>query len=55
MCLVQLVERAKEWSARLGVQRRVHYVFANASISAADLLGSYPGRVSDAFIQYPDP
>ncbi|KAG2426649.1 hypothetical protein HXX76_012962 [Chlamydomonas incerta] len=50
-----LVERSNEWVARLGLGGAVHYVFANATVSLEALLGSYPGPVTDAFVQFPDP
>ncbi|GLI71109.1 hypothetical protein VaNZ11_016182 [Volvox africanus] len=50
-----LVDRANHWVDRLGLQGRVHYVFANATVSLETLLGSYPGPITDVFIQFPDP
>ncbi|GIL64664.1 hypothetical protein Vafri_18575 [Volvox africanus] len=50
-----LVDRANQWVDRLGLQGRVHYVFTNATVSLETLLGSYPGPITDVFIQFPDP
>ncbi|GLC42351.1 hypothetical protein PLESTM_001323900 [Pleodorina starrii] len=50
-----LVDRANQWVNRLGLQGRVHYVFTNATVSLSALLGSYPGPITDVFIQFPDP
>eukprot|EP00198_Chlamydomonas_reinhardtii_P009375 XP_001698712.1 predicted protein [Chlamydomonas reinhardtii] len=50
-----LVDRSNEWVARLGLTGRVHYVFANATVSLEALLAGYPGPVTDAFVQFPDP
>lgn len=49
------MERANEWASRLGVSGRVHYVFANATVSLRGLLAGYPGGVCDAMVQFPDP
>ncbi|GIL85930.1 hypothetical protein Vretimale_8993 [Volvox reticuliferus] len=50
-----LVDRANQWVDRLGLQGQVHYVFTNATVSLETLLGSYPGPITDVFIQFPDP
>ncbi|EFJ47757.1 hypothetical protein VOLCADRAFT_61222 [Volvox carteri f. nagariensis] len=50
-----LVDRSNEWVSRLGLQGRVHYLFSNATVSLTTLLGSYPGPITDVFIQFPDP
>ena len=50
-----LVERAKEWAQRLGYHRNVFYLGGNASISLRGILETYPGRVKDVYIQFPDP
>ena len=50
-----LVERGNRWAARLGLDRRAHFVVANATVSAAHMLPSYPGGVDLVTIQFPDP
>lgn len=50
-----LVERAREWSQRLGYQGNVYYLGGNASISLRGILETYPGTVKDVFVQFPDP
>ncbi|KAG2444034.1 hypothetical protein HYH02_009232 [Chlamydomonas schloesseri] len=50
-----LVDRSNEWVSRLGLSGRVHYVFANATVSLEALLAGYPGPLTDAFVQFPDP
>lgn len=45
-CCTQLVERAREWAARLGCAGDVQFVYSNASISLATMLASYPGARS---------
>jgi tRNA (guanine-N7-)-methyltransferase len=50
-----LVERANKWAAKLGCQHRVHYLYANATVSLATLLGTYPGPLVRVAVQFPDP
>lgn len=51
----QLVDRANQWACMLGCGDQVHYIFANATVSLASMLSSYPGPVSSFFVQFPDP
>lgn len=52
----QLLDRANGWAAARGLSGHVAYVQANVVVSAAAILGSYPGRhVRLVSIQYPDP
>ena len=51
----QLVDRANEWARELGCDGRVHYVFANATVSLAGMLQGYPGQVEAFYVQFPDP
>lgn len=39
----QLVDRAQEWARRLGCDKDVAFVFANATVSLGTILQSYPG------------
>ncbi|KAG2451290.1 hypothetical protein HYH02_003896 [Chlamydomonas schloesseri] len=51
-----LLDRANGWAAARGLSGNVSYVQANVVVSAAAILGSYPGRrVRLVSIQYPDP
>eukprot|EP00198_Chlamydomonas_reinhardtii_P002592 XP_001691928.1 tRNA methyltransferase [Chlamydomonas reinhardtii] len=51
-----LLDRANGWAAARGLSGHVAYVQANVVVSAAAILGSYPGRhVRLVSIQYPDP
>jgi SAM-dependent methyltransferase len=43
--LPQLVDRANEWARQLGCAGRVHYVFANATVSLRGILEGYPGAI----------
>lgn len=45
LCLLQLVERANDWTQRLGFQDQVHYVYSNATISLGTMMKGYPGPV----------
>jgi hypothetical protein len=45
------VRRANEWAALLGVGGRVRYEVANATVSLAGLLASYPGPLALVAIQ----
>lgn len=42
----KLVERANEWTSRLGFKDHVHFVYSNATISLASLMSGYPGTVN---------
>ncbi|GLC40732.1 hypothetical protein PLESTB_000028300 [Pleodorina starrii] len=50
-----LLDRANGWAAARSLSGHVHYLQANAVVSAGALLGSYPGPVELVSIQYPDP
>ena len=39
----KLVERANEWTSRLGFTDHVHFAYSNATISLASLMMGYPG------------
>ena len=41
----KLVERANEWTQRLGFQDNVHYKYSNATISLSRIMAGYPGPV----------
>ncbi|KAL6749289.1 putative methyltransferase-domain-containing protein [Haematococcus lacustris] len=51
----QLVGRANEWAERLGFKGKVVYVHANATVSLASMLATYPGPVQLVCVQFPDP
>lgn len=51
----QLVDRANEWARQLGCQGRVHFLFANATVSLSGMLEGYPGQVAAFYTQFPDP
>ncbi|KAJ9513742.1 hypothetical protein QJQ45_015506, partial [Haematococcus lacustris] len=55
MGAVQLVGRANEWAERLGFKSKVVYVHANATVSLASMLATYPGPVQLVCVQFPDP
>ena len=52
---MQLVDRANKWAASLGCSDRVHFKFANATVSFESMLSSYPGPLQYVAIQFPDP
>lgn len=51
----QVVERANTWASVLGVNKRVHFLHTNATVSLAAMLSSYQGPVEQFYIQFPDP
>lgn len=51
----KLVERAAAWAAAAGVGGRAAFAEANATVSLAALLPTYPGPVTTVAIQFPDP
>ena len=51
-----MVNRAMHWASnRPHLKPHLHYLVANASSSISQLLGSYPGPIALACVQYPDP
>lgn len=50
-----IVERALQWSEKLGLDAHVHFMLANATVSIGELVASYPGEVSLVCVQFPDP
>lgn len=53
--LAQLVERANEWTRYLGIEKSVHFVMSNVTVSLEVMLSTYPGLVHSIAIQFPDP
>lgn len=51
----KLVERASAWAAAAGVGGRAAFAEANATVSLATLLPSYPGPLTVVAVQFPDP
>lgn len=50
-----IIQRANKWSFHLGMQNRVYFTKANATVSIASMLSTYPGPVQLVLVQYPDP
>lgn len=50
-----IIKRANEWSKNLGLDKRVHFVRSNATVSIKTLLETYPGPIKLVAIQFPDP
>ena len=50
-----IIKRANEWSKHLGLNKRVHFVRSNATVSVATMLETYPGPIELVTIQFPDP
>ncbi|EFJ45917.1 hypothetical protein VOLCADRAFT_105794 [Volvox carteri f. nagariensis] len=50
-----LLDRANGWAASRSLSGNVHFLQANAVISAGSLLASYPGPVELVSVQFPDP
>jgi tRNA (guanine-N7-)-methyltransferase len=50
-----IITRANEWASHLGLDRRVHFVRSNATVSISTVLETYPGPIELVTIQFPDP
>lgn len=50
-----VIERANRWAQHLDLHHRVHFLKANATVSAAHTLATYPGQVDLITILHPDP
>lgn len=50
-----IVQRAVQWSEKLGLASTTHFLLSNATVSIGALLASYPGEVSLVCVQFPDP
>lgn len=50
-----IIHRANEWAKHLNLDRRVHFVRSNATVSVATMLETYPGPIELVTIQFPDP
>ena len=48
---MQLIERANEWAKELRLNTAVSFQHANATVSLASMLASYPGQLQLATIQ----
>lgn len=51
MRAAQIVDRANRWAELLGAQGSVAYVYANATISLASLLSTYPGPIMQILVR----
>eukprot|EP00884_Botryococcus_braunii_P022195 jgi/Botrbrau1/865/Bobra.0352s0055.2 len=51
----KLVDRGNEWARLAGLSGRVRFETANATVSLASLLSTYPGPLTLLTIQFPDP
>lgn len=49
------MERANEWARYLGIEKSVHFVMSNVTVSLEVMLSTYPGIVHTVSIQFPDP
>ena len=49
--VVQLIERANEWAKELKLSTAVSFQHANATVSLASMLATYPGQLQLATIQ----
>lgn len=55
MLEIQFGCEACRWAEALGLQERLEFVIANATLSMKSMLASYPGNVQIISIQFPDP